>query len=393
MAGDGGARWGAAHGSTTGTAELGPGEQPTRGPQAWVPLSDVDITDVEVSYVEAALKAGWVSGTAPSVGLFEERLSERLQRNHSVAVSSGTAALELVLRALSIGPGDDVIVPALTFAAPATSVLAVGARPVLADVAPESWTLSAADVARRLTGRTRAIIAVDVVGHPADYDSLATFGLPIIEDAAEAHGCRYKGRPAGSLGDASVLSFHANKPVTTGEGGSISTDSESLAARMRLIAHHGMHPERPYVMEVVGRNFRMPNLAAALGLGQLDRWDHLIAARNRVSSLYSTLLDDSLCGHRPVARWAEYGCWLHTVTVDRREGVLRRVRACGVDARAIWPPLAEQPIIRDDVDAFPVARDISRRAMWLPTYAGLTDEEVEHVADIVAAAVEAESRP
>jgi perosamine synthetase len=345
-----------------------------------VPLSRPDLGGLERSYVNAALDDGWISGTGKIVSRFERRLSKRLGRAHTVAVASGTAALELALRGLEISPGDEVIVPALTFAAPATSVLAVGASVVLADVSPDTWTISASAARAKLTRRTCAIIAVDVLGHPADYDELRDLGVPIIQDAAQAHGAHYKGSPVGSQGDVSIFSFHANKAITTGEGGSISTDSAALAERLRLIANHGMSPQLPYVHEVVGRNFRMTSLAAALGLAQLDRWEELIAARNRVSRRYAELLAGSGCGSRPVASWATFACWLHTVTVAQRAPVIEHLRSHGIDARAIWPPLHEQPVLKHLADDFPVASDVAERALWLPTYAAIADADIEFVA-------------
>jgi perosamine synthetase len=351
-----------------------------------IPLSNVDLTELEFSYVRAALADGWISGTGPFVSRFEEALCARTGRTHTVATANGTLAIELALRALDVGPGDEVIVPALTFAAPAMSVLAVGGTVVLADVSEESWTLAIDEVAQRITPRTRAIIAVDVLGHPADYDELASFGIPIIEDAAEAHGARYKGKPAGSRGDIAIFSFHANKAISTGEGGCACTGSDELADRMRTIANHGMRPEKPYIHQEIGRNFRMTGLTAAIGIGQVERWDALVDARNKVSQRYDMLIDPSVAAPRPVAGWAEYACWLHTVTVDDRASVLSRLRAEGVDARAIWPALPDQPVFKAAVgsrDEYPVARWVSRKAMWLPTYSGLEGADAEFVADLV----------
>jgi perosamine synthetase len=352
-----------------------------------IPLSAVAIGAPERAYVNAALDAGWISGTGPFVREFERRLAERIGRAHVIAVATGTLALELVLRALDIGVGDEVIVPALTFAAPASSVLAVGATPVLVDITPSSWTISPAGVAERLSARTRAIIAVDAFGHPADYDGLDGFGLPVIEDAAEAHGAWYKGRPTGSLGHVSIFSFHANKAIATGEGGCVATDEAELAERMRIIANHGMRPENPYVHEVVGRNYRMTNLSAAVGLGQLDRWDELIASRNQVSRTYDRLLAGTACESRPVAEWASYACWLHTVTAPNRSTVLAYLREHGVDARAIWPPLSVQPVFGPVGHRFPVAEAIASRAFWLPTHAEMTSDDIEFVAGALHAAL------
>jgi perosamine synthetase len=352
-----------------------------------IPLSAPSISDAERTYVNAALRDGWISGTGEFVTQFEQGLSARFGRRRTVAVANGTLGLELVLRGLDIGPGDEVILPALTFAAPAMSVLAVGASVVLADVAPGSWTIDPAQARALLSDRTKAVIAVDLLGHPADYDALAALGVPVVQDAAEAHGAHYKGRQVGAQGDCSVFSFHANKAVTTGEGGSVSTDDEALADRMGLIANHGMSRDRPYVHDVIGRNFRMSNLVAAFGVGQLGRWTELVAARNAVSDRYHDLLWGTGCEPAPVAEWADRSCWLHTVSLEHREAVLRRVRAAGVDARAIWPVLDEQPVLAHLAGDFPVARDAARRAVWLPTYAGMSEEEICFVADAVTSAL------
>jgi perosamine synthetase len=308
-------------------------------------------------------------------------MAERVGRRHTVAVANGTLAIELILRALEIGPGDEVIVPALTFPAPAMSVLAVGALPVPTDITRDTWTLSPESTLDAITPRTRAVIAVDVLGHPADFDALEELGLPIIEDAAEAHGAAYKGESVGGFGVASAFSFHANKTISTGEGGCVCTDSAPLAERLRVIAHHGMRPERPYVNEVVGRNYRMTNITAAIGLGQLDRWDELVAARNRVADQYRALLDGAACEQRPVAQWARYACWLHTVLVDNRNAVVQRLRDRGIDARGIWPALGDQPVLPNGGPGQPVAREIAARALWLPTSARIADDDIRFVAD------------
>ena len=360
-------------------------------PSYSIPLSSVNIGERERSYVHGALAEGWISGTGRYVTMFENRFSTKVQRRHAVAVANGTLALELALRALGIGPGDEVIVPALTFAAPAMSALAVGATPVPVDVTPESWTISPAATAAAIGPATRAIIAVDVLGHPADYDALQELGVTIVEDAAEAHGAEYKGRPVGSFGAISTFSFHANKTIATGEGGCACTDSATLAERMRVIAHHGMRPDRPYVHEVVGRNFRMTSLTAALGLGQLDRWDELVGARNSVSRRYEELLDGVACWPRPVAPWARYACWLHTVVVDERQHVVEYLRAHGIDARGIWAALGDQPIVPGSSEGHPMARWLAARALWLPTYATMTEVELRAVATTLSEALAPES--
>jgi perosamine synthetase len=357
-----------------------PSGDSSASPAIKIPLSRPDISDLERAYVRSVLSQGWISGTAEMVRRFERGLCERLGRAHTVAVANGTLALELALRGLQVGPGDEVIVPALTFAAPAMSVLAVGASVVLGDVDPGTWTLSPASARACLSSRTRAIIAVDALGHPADYDELCRLGVPVIEDAAQAHGAYYKDRPAGAWGEVSVFSFHANKAISTGEGGSVSTDSPALAEQMRLIANHGMTALKPYVHEVLGRNYRMTALSAAVGVGQLERWPELIAARNRVSRRYREMLADAGCHFRPCASWASCSCWLQVITTSRRDEVVTYLRSCGIDARPLWPPLQDQPVLRGAAAECPVAAGICRRALWLPTYAAMTDEQISTVA-------------
>lgn len=346
-----------------------------------VPLSSLSLSALERTYAFEAIETGWISGTGSFIRAFEEELARRIERRHVVAVSSGTTAVELALLGLGIGAGDEVVVPALTFVAPAAMVRAVGATPVFADLDPATWTLDPAHVGRLITERTRAILTVDVLGHPCDYDRLAAFGLPIVEDAAQAHGARYKGRAAGSFGAVSTLSFHANKTIATGEGGCVGTDDEALHERMRLIANHGMTPERPYWHPVLGRNFRMTNVTAAIGLGQVQRWDELVEARRAVAAAYDERLRDLPLTRRPVAPWATEACWLYTVSHPHRARLLDELRGAGIDARAIWTDLPSLPPYRPFVrEECPVARRVSETSMWLPTWSFMEEETIDRVA-------------
>jgi perosamine synthetase len=346
-----------------------------------IPLSTITLGPREASYVEDAVASGWISGAGRYVDGLEQALTERIGSAHAVAVNSGTSALELCLLALGIGPGDEVLVPALTFAAPASAVLSVGAVAVLCDIDPLSWTIDVDHAKSLVTERTKAVIGVDLLGHPCDFDALATLGLPIIEDAAEAHGARYHGRSAGGIGALGVLSFHANKAITSGEGGCVLSDDEHLAGRVRLLANHGMSPKRPYVHEVVGRNYRMTNVTAAIGLAQMERWDELIAGRLAVQSQYDQLLRGSDLGRRPIADWAQASCWLYAVRSEQRDRLVSHLRLQGIDARALWPPLHSLPIFAAGVRSeYPVAEEVSRTTAWLPTWHGMPADLIGEVA-------------
>jgi len=359
-----------------------------------VALSSLTLTEAARGYARDAIDTGWISGTGPYIRRFEEALARRVDRRHAIAVSSGTCALALALHGLEIGLGDEVVVPALTFIAPVAMVRAVGATPVFADIDETTWTLDPEQVARLVSPRTRAILAVDVLGHPCDYDRLARLGPMVIEDAAEAHGAAYRGRAAGSLGRVSIFSFHANKAIATGEGGCVVTDDDALHDRMRLLANHGMSAERPYWHPVVGHNFRMTNVTAAIGLGQVEHWDELIDGRRQTAAGYDERLRSrglEMLGltRRPVALWARESCWLYTVMHAHRESVLGHLRSRGVDARSIWPTAPQQLPYREFArGSYPVAERISRSAMWLPTWASMAENILDRVVDEVAAGLE-----
>jgi perosamine synthetase len=355
-----------------------------------IPLSAPFLTGREAYYVQDALTRGWLSGVGDYVSRFEAVLAARTGRKYIVAVANGTLAIELALRTL--GVGSEVIVPAFTFAAPMLSVLAVGAVPIIVDIDPVTWTIDVNDASRRATAATGAIIAVDVLGHPCDYMKLERIGVPIIQDCAEAHGAWYRRKPVGSQGLLSIFSFHANKAISTGEGGSVGTDDSALAEQLRLLANHGMSKARPYIHPVVGRNYRMTNLTAAVGLAQVEAWDELIAARCAVADRYRCGLGGTATGEPGTADWATRSTWLHTITAQDRQEVVTAVRAAGIDARAVWPPLHRQPVLAGMVHAaeeHPVADRVSASALWLPTSAGMSDKTVDRVVSAVTKAVRA----
>lgn len=359
-----------------------------------IPLSSVKLMPNAIELVKEALASGWISGTGEYVQRFEHDLAIQVHRKHAIACSNGTVAVEVALRALGIGPGDEVVVPALTFVAPAAAVRSVGAMPVFADVDEESWTL---DVLYQLNDRVKAIIAVDLLGHPFDYhyilsNRLRGAGIYLIEDAAEAHGARCRDDKVGSLGDISTFSFHANKTVTTGEGGAIITDDSDLAHQVRLRVNHGMTTERPYWHDVIGTNARMTNLTAAIGVGHVYRWDDLVAARNLVAKKYDErlvdLFDQTELYRRPVATWATEACWLYTIAHPNRQPIIDALRERGIDSRPIWTALPDLPLYRESCRGeYPVARKIAAEAFWLPTWAGMPDDVINEVCEVVREAV------
>lgn len=347
-----------------------------------IPLCDLQVPAQAKAYVNDALDTNWIGGAGEYLTKLGVELCYVTGRPFAIPCANGTLALEVALMALGVGPGDEVIVPALTFVSPAAAVCRVGATPVFADVHPETWTLDPLQLDGLITIKTRAIIAVDLLGHVADYALLykAAKGVPIIEDAAEAHGAAGRYLQAGAWGDIATFSFHANKTIPAGEGGAVLCDNPLLAGKLKRIVNHGMTAERPYHHEMVGTNARMTNLTAALLLAQVERWDELVEARQNVASAYDALLAGRI-SRRSVAKWATEACWLYTVYHPERDRLVKALRDAGIDARAIWPALPDNPAYqRYNLDGYPVARRVAAEAFWLPTWAGMPQETIEEVA-------------
>jgi perosamine synthetase len=344
----------------------------------------------ELEYVTQAMKSGWISSRGEFIERFERAFADFCGVRHAVATNNGTTALHLALAALGLGPGDEVLVPSLTYIATANCVAYCGASPVLADSEPRTMNLDPADLERRITDKTRAVIPVHLYGHPADMDAIHEVadrhGLLVVEDAAEALGARYKGARVGGLSDAAIFSFFGNKIITTGEGGMVTTNDDTLAERLRLLRSQGMDPKRRYWFPVVGFNYRMTNLQAAIGLAQLERVDHHLAQRRRVAAGYQQRLA-GLSGRLtlPVSEnWAEHVWWMYTVLtppqVDR-DRLMAAMAEEGIETRPVFHPMHHLPPYAHLAaqGPYPQAENLGRRGLNLPTHAGLTDADLDRV--------------
>lgn len=369
-------------------------EQPER--RAFIPIAEPSLGEREVELVTDAVRSGWVSSIGEYVTAFEEGLASRCGVGHAVATSNGTTALHLALAVAGIGPGDEVIVPSLTFVATAAAVAYCGASPVLAESDPAHWCVDPADVASRITPRTRAVVPVDLYGHPADMDALAEIAtehdLMLVEDAAEALGATYRERPAGGLGHLGVLSFYGNKLITTGEGGAVLTDDPALAERARVLRDHAMDPHRRYWHEEIGFNYRITNMQAALGVAQLERLDELLERKRAIAAAYSAGLEDVPgVSVQEEASWASSSWWMTTLRIDGSRGVDRdelaaRLRADGVDTRPAFVPLHLLPHLRQP-GPLPVAEAVGSEGLSLPSSASLSGSELDYVIASVRSAL------
>lgn len=352
-----------------------------------------DLNGHERQYVDECVTSTWISSSGRFLADFEAAFAQVAGTRHVVLTNNGTTALHLALAALGIGPGDEVIVPTLTYIATANAVRYCGATPVLADSDPRTYNLDPVDVERRVTARTRVIIPVHLYGNPADMvaiNEVATrHGLTVLEDAAEAHGATVDGRRVGSLSRLAAFSFFGNKIVTTGEGGAVTTDDDELAAQLRLLRGQGMDPARRYWFPQVGFNYRMTNIAAAIGLAQVERIDEILRRRREIGQLYGELLGELpgvvqpevLPGHRRVD-------WLQTVriagfTTEQRNELIDRMAHDGIETRPVFYPLHVMPPYADGA-SYPGAELVGAEGISLPTHTLLSDDDVRTVCQALA---------
>jgi perosamine synthetase len=359
--------------------------------QPRIRLARPDVGEEEVDAIRRVLESGVFTNGQETVA-FERRFAERHDVAHAVAFANGTVALAAMYIGLGIGPGDEVITPSLTFISSATSVLHVGATPVFADVEPETFNLDPADVARRITSRTKAILAVHYGGQPADMDALRAIaddaGVHLLEDAAEAHGASFRGRAVGGLGRAAMFSFTPTKNITTGEGGMVTTDDDDLAASMRLLRNHGQ--TALYQHEVVGWNWRITEMQAAMGSVQLGKLDTILK-RKQANAEWMAQRLDGLAGLRlPVALPdRQHVYMLYTLLLDRdRDGALHRLNQLGIESRLYFPPAHRQPVFESGGIDLPVTEDLAARLLSIPFHSLLTEEELSVIGDGVEAAVQ-----
>lgn len=362
----------------------------------FLPVAAPSLAGNERAYVLECLDSTWISSSGRYLDAFEAAFARFCGVSHAVAVNNGTAALHLALTTLGIGPGDEVIVPDLTYIASVNAVTYCGAKPVFVDCEALTLNLDPDLLAARITSRTKAIMPVHLYGHPADMDPIlnlaAHHNLIVLEDAAEAHGATYRTRPVGSFGACAAFSFYGNKIITTGEGGMVVTDDAELAARLRLYRGQGVDPQRRYIHPVVGFNYRMTNIAAAIGLAQLERIETILAARRQVAAWYAERLVGinglRLLGAEP---WAVPVPWLVTVLLTdggayERDTVMATLLANAIDSRPLFYPMHEQPPYRED-NRYPVAETWSSRGLNLPTFEAMTETDVAMVCATLRRAV------
>ncbi len=362
-------------------------------------MSLPDIDEADVAAVTAVVRSGRLA-LGPKADELEHEIARYAGTRHAVAVSSGTAALHLIVKGLGLGPQDEVLVPSFTFAANVNVLLFERAAPVFVDIEPDTYNLDPADVERRIGPRTRAILAVDVFGHPAEWDALSDIagrrGLRLIDDSCEALGAAYRGVRLGSHGDAAAFAFYPNKQITTGEGGVLVTNDDALARLARSLRNQGRGEMGARLEhERLGFNYRLDEMSAALGVSQLGRLETFLERRDRVAAAYGERLASLERVRPPVVRPHVRMSWfVYVVTLEEgldRDPIMRAMEAAGVPARGYFPPVHLQPYVRDLLGTgpglLPLTESIAQRTIALPFHNRLADGEIDRVVEALARAL------
>lgn len=359
-----------------------------------IPVNEPLIGARELEYVTECLKTGWISSAGRFIEEFEHKWASYCGMKYGIAVSNGTVALQVAVNSLDLKPGDEVIIPTFTIISCALAVIYNGAKPVLVDSEPRTWTMDVNKIEEKITARTKAIMPVHIYGHPCRMDKIwelaKRYDLKIVEDAAEAHGAEYKGRRCGGLGDISCFSFYANKIITTGEGGMVLTNNEEYTQRARSLRNLSFIKERRFYHTELGHNFRLTNLQAAIGLAQLERIDEIIEKKRWIGHSYTERLKDTEGLILPIEESeAKSIYWMYGVVLDDNfiefsaESFGMKLMEEGIETRPFFLGMHEQPVFHNmglfKDERYPVATKIARQGLYLPSGLTLTEKQIEKV--------------
>lgn len=352
----------------------------------------------EKKYVNECIETGWISSNGKFVREFEENFAKFCGVKYALACSNGTVSLHLALLALDIKEGDEVIIPTLTYIATANAVKYCGAKPVFVDSEANTWNIDPYKIEEKITERTKVIMPTHLYGHPADMDKILKiaekYNLYVVEDAAEAHGAKYKGKKVGSFGDIGSFSFFGNKIITTGEGGMITTNNSILYEKMKLLRSQGMDPKKRYWHPIIGYNYRMTNLQAAVGLAQLEKIEWHLLERKRVASLYKKYLKDVeqyVEFHNQMDDY-EHVYWMFSIilkdkTKISRDELMQYLEKKGIETRPLFYPIHSMPPYYEEKGYYPIAEKLSSRGINLPTHAMLTENDIKYITDCIKSAL------
>lgn len=359
----------------------------------FIPVASPALIGNEKKYVLDCLESTWISSSGKYIDLFERKFADFCGAKNGVSCCNGTAALHLALMALNVGPGDEVIIPTLTYIATANAVTYCGAKPVFVDSEPETWNIDPFKIEEKITKDTKGVIVVHLYGHPVDMDPVMEiaekYNLFVIEDAAEAHGAEYKGRRVGSIGTVGTFSFYGNKIITTGEGGMIVTNDDKLVDKIRLLRGQGMDPHKRYWFPVIGYNYRMTNIEAAIGLAQVENINWHIERRRENARLYKKFLGNDMgIILQPEKMWAKNVYWMTSILLGdncpiERDDMLLKLADMGIETRPVFYPMHILPMYCDSNkdNEFIVSERIAKNGLNLPSSSTLTHEDISFICE------------
>ena len=358
-----------------------------------IPVANPVLNGNERKYVNDCLDTSWISSNGKYIEKFEGKFSRFCNTRYAVSCCNGTVALHLALLAHHVGINDEIIMPTLTYIATANSVRYCGARPVFIDSEPETWNIDPSLIEQKITSRTKGIIVVHLYGHPVNMDPVLRiakkFGLFVVEDAAESHGALYKNKIVGSLGDCGSFSFYGNKIITTGEGGMVVTNDKVIADSIRILKGQGVDPNRRYWHNVIGYNYRMTNIEAAIGLAQLEKIDWHIKKRREVALLYNKYLGNlKEYIQLPVEKkWARHAFWMYSIQLKEdvtitRDEFINQLQKEGIETRPVFYPMHILPPYKES-ESYPIAENIAARGLNLPTFGNLSEKSIIYIAKVI----------
>ena len=349
----------------------------------------------ELEYLKNCIDTNWISSKGRFVDEFEKKFSQYCNCNYGITTTNGTSSIHLALASIGLEKGDEVIVPAFTMIGSVFPIIYCGAKPVLVDCEPQTWTIDVNQIEAKISEKTKAIMPVHIYGHPCDMDPILRIakkhGLFVIEDAAEAHGAEYKERKTGGIGDIGCFSFYANKIITCGEGGMMVTNNEALAKHARSLKDLSFESGRGrvYLHSEIGYNYRMTNLQAAVGLAQFEHIDDFVMMRRRNAEIYTEFLQDVPGLSLPVQeKWAKNVYWMYSILVEpnfglSRDELMEKLAKRGVETRSFFVSMSGQPVFKNmglfEGEQNPVAEGLSRKGLYLPSSSGLRKDEIQFV--------------
>lgn len=362
-----------------------------------IPVNTPLLSGNELKYVTECIETGWISSEGSFVARFENEFAQYVTRSHGIAVANGSAALDIAVKALGLGKGDEVIMPTFTIISPAQSVVTIGAVPVLVDSDPITWNMDVTQIESKITPKTKAILVVHIYGLPVDMDPVLAlcqkYNLKLIEDAAEMHGQTYKGKMCGSFGDISIFSFYPNKHITTGEGGMLVCNDGNIAEQCKKLRNLAFEPQgRRFIHHELGWNYRMTNLQAALGVAQLEKMDYHILRKREIGKQYREGLKDIKGFQLPLEKtdYAENIYWVFGLVADseaQQEAMVKKLGDAKIGTRPFFWCMHEQPVFKKmglfENESYPVAEKLARNGFYIPSGLGLSDEEIDTVSKML----------